>query len=368
MEYNAEHNYAVIIAGGSGTRLWPKSRKKQPKHLLDLFGTGSLLQSTYKRISSFIPKSRIVIVTLEDHSKIIKKQLPDFPTENIIAEPEAKGTAMAMGVAAAFIKQKDEDAVIFNLWADQVLDDPKKFEDCLLTAYQAAADKKNLVTVGVEPTFPHTGLGYIRIGAQVEIEIEGVKESYVFKSRGFKEKPNLVTAQSFVASGEYLWNTGLYCWSAQAIFDAFEKFSPNIFEALQQLMKEKITTQSIAKAYENVGNPNAIDYEVSEKARNILVVPGNFGWSDVGDWKVVYDTHEKDHEGNVYIGDKAKIINVNSEGNLIELNDRLIAVVGLNNVAIIDTEDAILICPMDKTQDVKKIVEKLKEEKRGEYL
>ncbi len=363
-----DHYYAVIIAGGSGTRLWPKSRKKEPKHLLDLFGNGSLLQATYKRISAIIPDERIVIVTLEAHVNLIKKQIPQFLAENIIAEPEAKGTAMAMGLAAAFIKQKDEDGVIFNLWADQVLDDPKKFEECLLTAFKAASKKTNLVTVGVKPTFPHTGLGYIRIGEQIELEVPDVKDPYVFKSKGFKEKPNLVTAQSFIASGEYLWNTGLYCWSVQAIFDAFELHSPGIFSALQNLLKDKITTKTIAEAYKNVGNPNAIDYEVSEKARNILVVPGNFGWSDVGDWKVVYDSHDKDPDGNVYLGDKNNIINIGSEKTMVEVNGRMIAIVGLTNIAVIDTDDALLICPMDKTQDVKKVVEKLKEEKREEYL
>lgn len=359
-----ENAYAVIIAGGSGTRLWPKSRKKTPKHLLNLFGSGSLLKLTLERVSSVIPEERILIVTHKDHVSTIKDQLPKFPEKNIIAEPKARGTAMAMAVAAAVVGIRDESAVIFNLWADQMFEGLEKFHRTILASLETAAKGDYLVAIGVRPTFPHTGLGYIKTGDQLErIKISG-KDVFVFKSRGFKEKPDLSTAQSFLASGQYLWNTGLYCWSFKSIFQAFETHSETIFKAMKKIMDNG----SLENIYEEVGNPDSIDYEVSEKASNILVIPGDFGWSDVGDWKVVYDTLKKDSSGNVVVEGGTEHINIGSTNLLVEAPKKLVVTIGVDNLVIVDTGDTLLVCKKDKAQDVKKAVEKLKADNRDEFL
>lgn len=364
-----KHYYALILAGGGGTRLWPKSRKKQPKHLLSLVDKETLLKTTYKRIATIIPPERIFVITLEDHAKFVYEQLTNLPKQNIILEPEQKNTALAMGVGAAFIKKIDPDAVIINLAADQTVEDIKKFGESALLALKVASSGDYIVSIGIKPTFPHTGMGYIKIGDEFENE-HTTTEDYVFKGKGFKEKPNLATAQSFVASGQYLWNASLYTWSIPTVFKAFENFAPHICEALNTIY-DAIGTSSqqktIEKVYSEIGNPNSIDYEVSEKAKNILVVPGDFGWSDVGDWKVVYDISAKSPEGNVVIGED-RFIGIDTRDCLIEPNGRLVVAVGLQDIVVVDTEDAILICAKDKTQDVKKAVEKLKELKKEKFL
>ncbi len=364
------HYYAVIIAGGSGTRLWPKSRKKSPKHLLDLFGTGSLLQMTYKRALPLFDKDHIYIITNEAHVSQIKDQLPDIAEDHIIPEPMAKGTAMAMATAAAYVHKADPEAVIFNLWADQMFEQMDKFEEAVSAALTSAASGDYLVAIGVKPTFAHTGLGYIQMGEELDETNRGIKPNFVYKVSQFKEKPDTETAQKFVQSGQYLWNTGLYCWSTKSIQAAFKKYAPNLAEAFEKIVAEQnpLGLQFLTDLFNSVGNPDAIDYEVSEKADNILVVSGEFGWSDVGDWKVVDEYKEKDSEGNAVINNTADCIMVKAKDNLVDSNGKMIAVVGLSNIVVIETDNAILVCNKDNSQDVKKVVEQLKAEKKGQYL
>lgn len=360
--------YAVIIAGGSGTRLWPKSRKKTPKHLLDLFGTGSLMQMTYQRISKLFNQKNIFVITNQAHVAQMKQQLPEITDDHIIPEPMAKGTGMAMATAAAFIHKQDQNAVIFNLWADQMFEQMDKFEEAVMAALKTAEEGDNLVAIGVKPDFPHTGLGYIKMdGAQ---SIPGVRDNFVFKVDEFKEKPDLETAQKFLDSGKYLWNTGLYCWSTKSIENAFKKYSPALEKAFNEVLKAEnpLSANFLTDLFENIGDPDTIDYEISEKADNILVISGEFGWSDVGDWKVVYDYKEKDDQGNAEINHTADCIEINAKNNLVDSNGKMIAVVGLSNIVVIETEDAILVCNKDNTQDVKKVVAQLKEQKKGQYL
>lgn len=360
----SEHAYAVILAGGGGTRLWPKSRKKTPKHLLILFDNESMLQTTYRRILPLIPKERVFVITLEKYVDDVLNQIPDLPRNNIIAEPQSKNTALAMGVASTYIYKQDEDAVVINLAADQVIDDEDRFLKTAQLALEVASNPEYIVAIGIRPTFPHTGVGYMKIGKELD------ERKLVFESRGFKEKPDLVTAQSFLASGQYLWNANLYCWSAKAISQAFEIYAPTTHDLLAQLLSsigtkdEEITLEKIYEEAENV----QIDYAISEKIDNLVIVPGNFGWSDVGDWKVIYDTHKKDSQGNVVVNKDEEYLNIESRNCLIESNGRLVVTIGLDNIVIVDTPDALLICHKDRTQDVKKAVEKLKEEQKEEYL
>lgn len=362
-----DNSYAVILAGGGGTRLWPKSRKAYPKHLLTLFGKHSMLQTTFNRISPLIPPARILVITGEDYVADIKKQLPELPVENIIAEPQAKNTALAMGVGAAYVHKRKPNSAVIYLAADHVIANEERFRQTVLGALTAALTNEYIVTIGVQPNFPHTGLGYIKVGK--ELDYLTAENTYVFECQGFKEKPDLATAQSFLASGDYLWNANIYCWSTKTIFNAFEKLAPNTAKIIQDILQSIGTSDEkaiLTKSYETAEN-NQIDTAISEKADNIVVIPGDFGWNDVGDWKVVYDMKPKNNDGNV-MDSLADIIAVDTKNSLIEGGERLIVTIGVEDLVIIDTPDALLICAKDKTQDVKKAVEKLKEEKKDKYL
>lgn len=352
--------------------MWPKSRHKKPKHLLDLFGNGSLIKLTYLNFLSLIPKERILVVTLREYADLTKAELSGLPEENIICEPMAKNTAMAMGTAAAYVRKRDEEAVIIHEAADHLYDDVRKLHATASSALEAAAAGDYIVAIGIRPTFPHTGLGYIRIGEPMDGFNGGWgRRKFVFIGKGFKEKPDLTTAQTFLASGKYLWNANLYCWSAKTIFQALETYSPQIYRAVNKIYQAVGTSEEkgvVETVYHQVGSPSSIDYEVSEKAKNIIVVPGDFGWSDVGDWKVVYETQEKDRAGNVVSGAKDNCIMVDTYDCLVEGNGRLIATLGVKDLVVIDTPDALLICDKNRSQDVKKIIEKLKELKKGDIL
>jgi mannose-1-phosphate guanylyltransferase len=367
---NSDNFYALILAGGGGTRLWPKSRKLTPKHLLRLYGDKTMLQQTYDRIAGLIPKERIFLITLKISVDDIVRQLPDLPKENIIAEPQGKNTALAMGMASFFIKKLNSDAAIVNIAADQLINDEKTFKKVIGEALEVAASSDNIVSVGIKPTFAHTGLGYINIGAQINEYSNSEKNQFVFKCVGFKEKPDLATAQSFIASGEYLWNANLYCWSVNTISKAFLDLAPDLYKQLEEIYNALGTESQdkvIEKVYEEAENVQ-IDVAVSEKAKNLVVVPGDFGWNDVGDWKVIFDTKEKNRDGNVVDCKEDNFVDINCHNCLIEGNDKLIAVVGLQDVVVIDTKDAILVCNKNNTQDVKKVIEKLKEKNLQKYL
>ncbi len=357
------HFYAVILAGGGGTRLWPKSRKKHPKHLLNLLGKESMLQLTFKRISNIFPVDKIFLITLGDYASDVISQLPLLKKENLILEPVQKNTALAMGVAAAYVKNRDEKGTILNVAADQLIEDDKEFQNAVLLALETAKESDDIVAIGIRPTFPHTGLGYIRIGEQVD-------HGLVFKCRGFKEKPNITTAQSFLASGQYLWNANLYCWKVETIFQAMKAHSPKIYHAMEEIFQtigkqdEPKVKENVYKEAENV----QIDYAVSEKAKNLLVVPGDFGWSDIGDWKVVYDSNFKDKTGNVVVAPQGEFIGIDNKNCFFETKDKLVVGIGLENIVVVATNDAILICAKERTQDVKKAVEEIKLSKKDTYL
>ncbi|MFA5933391.1 MAG: sugar phosphate nucleotidyltransferase [Microgenomates group bacterium] len=365
---NSDNFYAVILAGGGGTRLWPKSRKKTPKHLLKLYGKKTMVQQTFDRIVPLIPKERIFLITLESYVNDIKEQLPELLEENIIAEPMGKNTALAMGYASTVVRKRDPKAVIVNLAADQLIEDENTFRQTINGALVVAGSDDHIVSIGIKPTFAHTGLGYIKTGTHLDkYSNETVS---VYKGDGFKEKPDLETAQKFLDSGNYLWNANLYCWSVEVISKAIGKNAPALNKELERIydsletQDEKEVVKNIYEKAENV----QIDVAVSEKIDNLVVIPGDFGWNDVGDWKVIYDTKQKDENGNVVDDEDGLLINVNSENCLVEGNQKLIAMIGLKDIVVVDTKDAILICHKDKTQDVKKVIEKLKENNQEEYL
>ncbi len=363
-----DHTYAVILAGGGGTRLWPKSRQKNPKQFLKLVGKNTMLQVTASRMSKLVPFDRFIIVTNKLYEKDVKEQLPEVPTENIISEPEKKDTAMAMLVGSLFAQSKDPAAIVVNAASDHVVTNEKEFVRVMKAAIKTAASKNYLISVGITPTFPATGFGYIKIGEDLK-KLSGSLS--LFKVDSFTEKPNRATARAFISTGKYFWNANMYVWSAAAIIEAFDKYMPKMHKLTADLSVS--TTQKfhqmLPKIYQQAESIS-IDYAISEKADNLALIPGDFGWNDVGDWGVVYDLGTKDLAGNVIISEnsKAHALSIKAHNNLLHTNNRLIAIFGVDDLVVIDTDEILMIAPKNKSQEVKKLVNRLKEEKRDEYL
>jgi mannose-1-phosphate guanylyltransferase len=365
---NHDHVFAVILAGGGGTRLWPKSRNKTPKQFLKLTGKDTMVQVAGSRVTKVVSWDRVIVVTNKIYLEDIKNQLPQVPVENIIAEPEKKDTAMAMLVGSLYAKSKDPEAIIINGASDHVIVDEKEFIHVMEGAVEIAQERKNLITVGITPTRPDTAFGYIKISEQ----IRKVNRSLaVFKVDSFTEKPNMATAQAFLSTGKYFWNANMYVWAADVLQEAFKAYMPEMYEVTKELpsMTPAEFHAALPALYEKVP-AISIDYAISEKATNLVLIPGDFGWNDVGDWKVVYDLGKKDLAGNVIVGDGevAHTLAINAQNNLIHAGKRLIALVGVNDLIVVDTDEILLIAPKDRSQDVKKIVERLKEEGKKEYL
>lgn len=359
--------HAVIMAGGSGTRFWPKSTKKHPKQFLNLFGEQTMLQTTADRIKELIPAERLWVITNDRYVGLVKKQLPEVPQKNIIGESIAKNTAPCVALAAALIQEEDPDATIAVLPADHLVRRPEKFHMILEAANAKAREGNNLVTIGIEPNRPETGYGYIEFDTE-QSEIHEGKE--VRKVKQFREKPDLQTARQFIGLGNFLWNSGMFVWSATTILDEFEKHLPEISEQIDALApaigseKQKDAIDQFYQACPSI----SIDYGIMEQSESVYVVPGSFGWSDVGSWNAVYNLREKDENGNVI---EAEYITLTqSKNNLIQSNsDKMIALVGVEDLAVVETDRAFLVCNLNEAQGVKQIVNQLKEEdKDKKYL
>lgn len=362
------HVFGVILAGGGGTRLWPKSRNATPKQFLKLTGKDTMVQVAANRVTKIVPWDRVIVVTNKLYINDIRNQLPQIPAENIIAEPEKKDTALAMLTGALYAMSKDPEAIVVNGASDHVITDEKEFVKVMEGAVELASDERNLVAVGITPTRPDTAFGYIKIGDHLSKTKSGLA---VFKVDSFTEKPNATTAKAFLATGKYFWNANMYVWSAKALQDAFKKHMPEMHEITQELpsMNAKQFHNALPEVYK-AATAISIDYAISEKAENLLLIPGDFGWNDVGDWKVVYELGKKDLNGNVIVSDEEsmKSLCINSENNLIHTDGRLVGMIGMNDMIVIDTPEILLIVPKDRSQDVKKLVERLKEEGKKEYL
>lgn len=367
-ELYKDHLYALIICGGAGTRLWPRSLQKTPKQFLEKFyGEETLFVQTVKRAKLLTTSNKIFVITLSDYADEILQQSPDLLPKNIITEPFGKNTAMAVGVGAAYIKKVDPEAVVMNFWSDAAIKKNDLFVEKLNLAARIAFDGDFLVDVGLKPTFPHTGLGYIEASEKIN-----TSAGEAYKVNSFKEKPDQATAEEYLNKGNYYWNTGIYVWSAKAIFGAFAKYSPKIYGLLEKVSVGIGTAQEkeiIREVYNEVENVS-IDVAVSEKAENLLLVPAAFDWSDIGDWKVAYDLKKKDSNGNVVetFGEKGWHLGIETKDCLIETKDKLVATVGVSDLVIIETDKVVLVCSKEKSQEVKKIVNCLKEQGKTDYL
>ncbi|WP_103664293.1 mannose-1-phosphate guanylyltransferase [Gracilimonas amylolytica] len=350
--------YAVIMAGGSGTRFWPRSTKELPKQFLSLFGEGTMIQNTARRVESMIPQENILVVTNDNYLDIVKDQLPSVPEENIIGEPVAKNTAPCVAIAAQLLYKKDPEAVMVVLPADHHIEDPDAFKRYLTSAVEKAKSGSNLVTIGIEPDRPETGYGYIQGDDSGSEKVSG---NDIYSVKAFKEKPDLDTAKQFIKEGNYYWNSGMFIWSAKTILDEFSKHLPDMYKLIEQAndgLYEDQHKESIDQFYHSCESIS-IDYGIMEHAREVFVVPGEFGWNDVGSWTAVYDLGEKDDSGNV-INTDASTLSETTNSYAYSKSGKMISLVGLDNVAVVETDDAILVCKLDKAQNVKDIVEQLK--------
>ena len=363
---DTSHVYVVILAGGGGTRLWPKSRNQTPKQFLKLMSDKTMLQETAERLLPLVPWERMIIVTNQNYLDEVQSELPQVPKINIIAEPQKRDTALAMLTGALFAQLLDPEAIVVNAASDHLVKDQKEFVRVMEAAVQVAQRGQNLITVGITPTFPSSGFGYIKIGEDQE-KIMG--NHPVFKVQSFTEKPNVATARAFIATGKYFWNANMYVWSSAALAAAFQQHFPSMYQLTQSLtnLQPAEFHKQLPQVYSSAESIS-IDYAISEKANNLVLIPGDFGWNDVGDWKVVYDLSKKDQQGNVILGEQKKGLILESKHNLVHTNGRLVALYGIENMIVIDTEEILMIIPKAQSQDVKKIVEDLKNGKQEEYL
>lgn len=360
-----EHLYAVIMAGGIGSRLWPRSRRASPKQFLDLLGPRTMLQETVERMAPLIPLERVLVVVSEDHAGTVRSQVPGLPKENIVVEPGPRGTAPCAGLSAVVIQRRDPEAVMAVCPADHLIADAGGFRQAIGAAAQLAQDDY-LVTLGITPDHPHIGYGYIQRSAPLG-ERNGLP---TFQVRRFTEKPDEPTAQGFIESGEYYWNGGIFVWRAATILAEMETLLPLLHTELQSVARAWLSPQRgevLDAAWDRVPR-TTIDYGIMEQARRVAVVPVNIGWDDVGNWATLSGLVEGDEAGNVVRGDCRPLLLETRDTYVYASAGRLVATVGLEGFVVIDTADALLVCPKDQAQDVRDVVERLKADDLKEYL
>ncbi len=363
--------FAVIMAGGFGTRFWPRSRKRTPKQFLDIYGGKTMIQQTLDRFEGLVSGEDSFIVTNAIQVGMLKEQIGSYgiPDKNIIAEPMGRNTAPAIALAALFIKKYSPEKLnetMVVLPSDHLITDFDTFRKNLNFASKIAQKTGDLVTFGIPPTFPATGYGYIQ---RTENALDFESDNSAFKVKAFAEKPNYATAERFLKSGEFLWNSGMFVWQVSRILEELEKYMPETMEVLNRILDEIGTEKqdvAILEAYTKIKG-ESIDYGVMEKSENISVVTAQFDWNDLGSWKEVYTEGEKDEQGNVKLGN---IKLIDTKDSLFYHSDpkKMIAAIGVEDLLVVDTKNALLVCNKNNAQDVKKIVEALQEENREEFL
>jgi mannose-1-phosphate guanylyltransferase len=354
--------YAVIMVGGVGTRLWPRSRQNMPKQFLDLVAEDTMFQETFTRVEPLIPPDRVFVITNGTCAPIVREQISWLPRENVIVEPAGRNTAPCIGLAALYLRRLDPEGVMVVLPADHLIREAAHFRQVLKAVAEVAQDG-HLVTMGIQPDSPHTGYGYIQRGDP----LCQIGQHSVYKVARFTEKPDEATARRFLDSGQYYWNSGMFGWKISTILKAIEVHLPALHAQLMTIeaalgsQRERQVMEEVWRGVESI----SIDYGVMERADNAAVIPMDVGWSDVGSWATVAQLMPEDAQKNVVIGEH---IGIDTTGSLLYSSERLIATIGLRDMIVVDTGDVVLICPKARAQEVKDLVSKLKGRHKDEYL
>lgn len=359
----SNHLFALIMAGGVGTRLWPLSRESRPKQVLPLIGERSMFQIAVDRLAPLFTPDRVLIVASRNHTQLLRAEATGIPAGNFIVEPMGRGTAPAIALGAIRLRRRDPDAVMAVLTADHHIADEAGFRRCLAAASRVA-ERGHLVTLGVTPDYPATGYGYIERGEAVE----SVDNLMAYMVAAFREKPSAAVAERFVADGRHSWNSGMFIWRVDRFLVELSRTMPEFYTQLEEIDRALGTPDeeaTLARIWPRVAS-QTVDYGVMEKARDVAVIPVDIGWSDVGSWSSLLDILPGDEDGNVVV--HAEHMSQDSHNNLVYGRDRLVATVGLDDVIIVDTEDAVLVCERNNAEGVKLIVDRLKQGGRKEYL
>lgn len=351
--------FAVIMAGGQGTRFWPRSRHKRPKQLLDIVGSESMIRQTVSRIIPLIPKDQIFIVSNETHVTELRYHIPDIPESNVVVEPAGKNTAPAIGLTALYIRRINPEAILVVLPSDHLVEKEDILRKTIEKAGLTAEKGEFLITLGMKVVSPETGYGYIQMGDSIE--------SCFYRVKAFIEKPGKEKAEKFMRNGGYLWNSGIFIWKVGLFLKMIEEYIPDLHRGLMAIdkvigtKKERKTVRSIYAGLKSV----SVDFGILEKAKNVAVIPSDFGWNDVGSWTALDSIFKKGPHGNI---EQAKHVSIDTTNTTVYSPRKLIATIGIKDLIIVETEDALLVCHKERAQDVKKLVDKLKSDGLEEYL
>ena len=354
--------YAVIMAGGKGERFWPRSRGHRPKQFLSLLGENSLLQQSCERIQEMFVPENIMVVTGREHLVLARQQLPALSAENFIIEPVGRNTAPCIGLAALHLCRRDPEASMVVFPADHLVQGRDGFLNCLETGLRLAETAKTLVTIGIGPTRPETGYGYIE---REEESLPG--DMPVFKVRRFVEKPDLDKALAYLRSGRFFWNSGIFIWKAGLILEKIEKHLPKLYRGLTAI-EAHIGTAEEQDAMERIFpslTSVSVDYGIMEKEKDILVIRGDFGWDDLGSWAALAEWSPRDRDRTAVVGEH---VGIDTTECLVYGQDALIATLGVRNLVIVQTPDVVLVCARERSQEVKNLVQMIKDKKEDKYL
>lgn len=353
--------YAILMAGGVGSRFWPVSTQEFPKQFHDMLGTGdTLIQKTFQRLSRLIPKENIFILTNERYNDLVLQQLPEVKQRQVVLEPAMRNTAPCILYASLKIQKENPDAVMIVAPSDHWIEDEVTFAKNVQTAFDYCADNEALMTLGIQPTFPNTGYGYIEFDKNASEAIKAVNQ--------FREKPDYETAKSFISQGNFLWNAGIFMWSAKSVVKAFENNQPELYKHFEAGISVYNTDEEEAFIKENypLAENISVDYAIMEKSNNVKVIAAEFDWNDLGTWGSLYDKLGANNNGNAVVN--ARTLTEDASGNMIRTkNNKIVVVDGLNDYIVVDKEDVLLIYPKAKEQDIKKVLQKVKDKFGEQY-